>query len=166
MDPFLRAFLVCEVGRTLRLRQRTLRTLDAVQPSRLGDEVEVIFVPRTDAGPAPSRRSLRRSLTTASTPSPIPPNARPRYGCACARSSGAWDEPADPRFRPRPVEIPCRWTTAVFPARVVIPADAPADSNTASARTSAPVEIDNAVAAYFAYTARALMPGSGSKKIC
>ncbi|MBI1296772.1 hypothetical protein GC175_17595 [bacterium] len=162
VDLFVR-FLVCEVGRTPAFANGPFDALDAVQPSRLGDEVEVIFVPRTDADPrypADPYADLNDGLDAIADPAEREATRRLRLRQIVF---GAWDEPADPRARRRPVEIPAALDdSCVFLARVVIPADAPADANTAPARDlGAAVEIDNA-SRLFAYTTRALAAWIGS----
>jgi hypothetical protein len=162
VDVFLR-FLVCEVGRTPAFASGPFDAIDAVQPSRLGDSTEVLFTPRIDANPGYPRdpyAGLNDGVDGIPDPSERESERRHRLRQVLF---GAWSEPADPAARPRPTEIPEPLDdSSVFVARVVIPADAPPDSNTAPARDlAAAVEVDNA-SRLFAYTSRALVALVGS----
>lgn len=156
VDLFVR-FYICEVGRTPAFANGPFDALDAVQPARLGDSVEILLVPRTDADPKFPQDpygDLNDGLEAIADPAEREQTRRLRLRQIIF---GAWDEPNDPRTRTRPVEIPeLVDNSSVLLARIVIPADAPVDSNTAPARDfGAAVEVDNA-SRLFAYTPRAL----------
>ncbi len=161
-DVFVR-FLVCEVGRTPAFASGPFDALDAVQPARLGDSVEVLLVPRIDADPKYPKdpyAALGEGLDAIADETERDAERGHRLRQFIF---GAWDETADPRARARPVEIPEPLDdSCVFLARIVIPANAPVDSNTAPDRDfAAPVEVDNAHR-LFAYTPRALAAWFGS----
>lgn len=162
VDIFVR-FYVCEVGRTPAFASGPFDALDAVQPARLGDAVEVMLVPRTDADP----RFPQNPYATLDEGLDAITDAAEREATRRHRLHqllfNAWEEPDDPRSRRRPVEIPeAIDESSVFLARLVIPAAAPADSNTAPARNLGErVEVDNA-SRLFAYTPRALATWLGS----
>jgi hypothetical protein len=156
VDVFLR-FLVCERGRTPAFASGPFDALDAAQPSRLRDSAEVLLVARSGSAPvfpADPYADLDSGLDAIADPAEREQMRRHRLRQTVFN---AWNETDSPGARPRPPEVPEGVDpTAVFLARVVLPADEPPASNTAPPRRAGePVRVDTA-SRLFALTPRAL----------
>src|SRR5262245_44369885 len=153
-DVFL-LFAACERGKTPAFATGPFDALDAVQPSRLRDAYQLKLVLRKEAAP-PLPESHWPDL--ASIPDPAARNAAVQEAIF-----NAWpkDETLNPDDPEPALEYPPDFDrTAVFLARVVLPAAPSAAPQTAPARTSDPVRVDNA-GRLFVYRARALARAQG-----
>lgn len=148
VDLFLR-FVVCERGKTPAFVAGPFSALDAVQPSRLRDGYELEFILREDATPLPAQpwqsvdptdvNTLRSTLHTAIF------NAW-REGTAFNDLGG---------LNPLPEHVEGQDPTALFLARLLIPATPTGNLDERPVRSATPVQVSNEVR-LFVYTAGAL----------
>lgn len=155
-------FLVCESGRTPAFATGPYAALDAVQPARLRDAVQLVIAPRTeDTPPLPADPFAGFADGLPADPTASAREQRHRLRQAIL---GGWHEPGDPASRLYPAHVPSGFgiePDALLLARVVLPASDPPDSNTAAPRDMAqPVRVDNSCRP-FALSAAALAAWSG-----
>lgn len=153
-DVFLR-FVSCERGKTPAFATGPFDALDAVQPSRLRDGYELKLVLRKETNPPLPQRNWP-DLSAIADP------ADRRIAVADAIFNAY---PADDIDNPDNPERPTEYAqgqdkTAVFLARVVIPATEEASESEPPERTNAAVVIEN-YKRLFAYRARALATAEG-----
>jgi hypothetical protein len=154
VDIFMR-FVVCEQGKTPAFRTGPFDALDAVQPSRLRDGVELTLIPRIEAAP-PLPLNLFPDLNAFGT-------AEERRVALNTFIFGAYpqDDSTDPNNPLPPGEHALgEDDSAVFLARLLIPAEAPLAEDDRPVRTADPVRVDNH-SRLFAYPPRALARGFG-----
>lgn len=133
-DVFVR-FVACERGKTPAFVAGPFDALDAVQPSRLRDGYELSLVPRPEADLAGVRPAQAWPDFTGAA------DAASRIRCLQDAILAAWprdaatppDLPGLPEYAPGQAD-----KTAVFLARVVVRADAPAGPGLAPARVAPP----------------------------
>lgn len=150
-DVFLR-FVECERGKTPAFASGPFDALDAVQPSRIRDGYELELVPRPESG-----ATLGNLVPLNPWDNLIgEPDIQKRRALTDEQILDAWDAPQQPQPEYAAAQAD---RTAVFLARVVIQADAPAQPNTAPARPDPlppnAATVDNSKRA-FLYTANAV----------
>ena len=151
VDLFLR-FVACERGKTPAFRSGPFDALNAVQPSRLRDSGELFLVPRAEAQP-PLPRSLWPDLAGIAEDDRRRVRLHETMFAAWPRDDASHAQnPEPPGEHPAGVD-----PTALFLARLAIPAAAPLPgSRERPPRAAGAVLVDNH-SRLFAYPVRALV---------
>lgn len=151
VDVFAR-FIVCEQGKTPAFAKGPFDALDAVQPARLHDSVELKLLPRTEGvATPPLPRDLWPDLSAIT-------DVDERKQTLSEFIFGAWDKAntEDPKNPEPPGETPlAEDESSVFLARLVIPVEEPV-GNARPARISDQEVAVNNLDRLFVYTPRAL----------
>ncbi len=155
VDVFVR-YLTCDRGKTPAFAAGPFDALDAVQPSRLRDAYELTLVPRAEASPP-----LPDTGEIGAPPLPPATDVAGRRAALHEAILGGWREGTDQWTEQGPVplreHVPGQDTTALFLARLVLPATAAPTAEARPVRTAgAVVTVDND-SRRFVYSAVALV---------
>lgn len=159
VDVFVR-YVTCERGKTPAFATGPFDALDAVQPSRLRDAYELTLVPRAEATPP-----LPDPGEIGAPPLPPATDVGGRRAALHAAILSGWREGTEQWTEQGPVplreHVAGQDTTALFLARLVLPATAAATVDTRPVRTAgATVTVDND-SRRFVYSAVALARALG-----